>query len=615
MSGASIHPHPNRSLADRSHPRPQQLDSVLSALTHHRTSGSVLIRQNVLRPLPALLHKCGSSLRSSLDSVVPHLASALVDVDMGVRTLAAHALLELLTVVRASVVVPALLSRSVLSRSVRVREAVLLLLAHALHQRDPPPGEELPTACLKELGTLLKQLDDPMSLPAQASLSLIQEVAATNGGSFRPALAAAGAPVEIPRGASRLVLARLEEVERGVAPYLPPMHVAYPPPPAPPVPQPPTSAQRGGAGGAGAFPVGTSANAGHHHPPATPRHQHPPATPSSGRALPPHSEGGGRPSVGGFGGGGFGGGGGHGGAIMAGGGTSTLSQSMAAAITAAAEAAHPPSAAPPPSAVHHPFHAPSWAPASEPPPPPSPSPQLRSDAPSLPLHAQLPAHPGQAYAPSEDTLPPSLPDAVSAHTRRYSVGGGGAGGRRSLAAADDEFVAPPSPVRVGSAEEAGRELKELARELRQPQRQDGVWKERAAAMRRLHGLLLGTAPRLPTFGILFHTHMVEPLSLQLKDLRSKCVKLACDVIVEGARVRVPTLHSPLHSAFAQPLAQRLCTAPCTAPCTAQLHSSLAQPLAQRLCTGPLHRALHSAAAWRCWHASARPVLLTASDGF
>jgi hypothetical protein len=47
--------------------RAQELDSILSALTHHRTAGSVLVRQNVLRPLPALLHKCGSALRSSLE--------------------------------------------------------------------------------------------------------------------------------------------------------------------------------------------------------------------------------------------------------------------------------------------------------------------------------------------------------------------------------------------------------------------------------------------------------------------------------------------------------------------------------------------------------------------
>ena len=39
----------------------KHLDSMLAALTHPRTSGSAAIRQNVLRPLPALLHKCGSA--------------------------------------------------------------------------------------------------------------------------------------------------------------------------------------------------------------------------------------------------------------------------------------------------------------------------------------------------------------------------------------------------------------------------------------------------------------------------------------------------------------------------------------------------------------------------
>ena len=86
-----------------------------------------------------------------------------------------------------------------------------------------------------------------------------------------------------------------------------------------------------------------------------------------------------------------------------------------------------------------------------------------------------------------------------------------------------------------------KELRDIARELKQPIRQDGTWQDRAAAMRRLHGLLLGGAPqRLPSFAHLFHTHMIEPLSLQLKDLRSKCVKLACEVICEGARALGPS---------------------------------------------------------------------------
>ena len=77
----------------------QNLDSMLAALTHPRAAGSAAIRQNVLRPLPALLQKCGGTMRSSLDQVVPNVAERLVDADSGVRSLAARALLELLTVV------------------------------------------------------------------------------------------------------------------------------------------------------------------------------------------------------------------------------------------------------------------------------------------------------------------------------------------------------------------------------------------------------------------------------------------------------------------------------------------------------------------------------------
>ena len=141
----------------------QHLDSMLSALTHHRTCGSVLVRQNVLRPLPALLAKCGGSLRSSLEQVVPHLAERLVDVDLGVRTLAARALLALLGGARAHVVVPAMLDKRAIGRSVRVREAVLLLLAHALHARQGGPVDELAAACVGQLGPLLRILDEPAS--------------------------------------------------------------------------------------------------------------------------------------------------------------------------------------------------------------------------------------------------------------------------------------------------------------------------------------------------------------------------------------------------------------------------------------------------------------------
>ena len=198
---------------------------MLAALTHPRTSGNAVIRQNVLRPLPALLHKCGSTMRSSLDQVVPHLSERLVDVDAGVRSLASRALFELLTVVRASLVVPALLSRGVLGKSVRVREAVLTLLAHALKTREPPPGEELPAAVAREIATLLKCLDEPTSAQGAASLLLLQQLYALSPAAVRSGLVSGAKEAGVPRGAARHVLARIDEFERGVAPELPPLQV------------------------------------------------------------------------------------------------------------------------------------------------------------------------------------------------------------------------------------------------------------------------------------------------------------------------------------------------------------------------------------------------------
>ena len=482
---------------------PQHLDSMLSALTHHRTKDSIAIRRNVLLPLPALLHKCGSSLRNSLDQVTPHLAERLVDNDMGVRTLAARALFELLTVVRASLVVSSLLSRAVIGRSVRVREAVLLLLAHAVRQRKPPPGEELPAACLKELPTLLKHLDDPTTLPAQATLSLLQEVQATNIASFRSQLAAAATSVGIPRGAVRAVNGRLEEVERGTAPYLPPLHVAYPPPPPLPTPLAPSLSS-----------VSTVATPG--------------LQPSHAVATPTHA-----------GSSAYGGGGRTGGCSERHLPTPHSSASVAAELQHAAGQHHAASHQPPMSAAHHPFH-PHATPQTTHGPPTSPHAAYTHASP-LPTHAaapsNAPAAPTHAFPPlhASEASHGGPPSTASSRPER-----GERPERRSLAATDDEFLSAPSPVRLGGPEEAARELKDIARELRQPLRQDGVWQERAAAMRRLHGLLLGGAGRLPTFAHLFHVHMVEPLALQLKDLRSKCVKLACAVIIEAARTLGPT---------------------------------------------------------------------------
>ena len=59
----------------------QHVDSLLAVLTHPLAEGNVAIRQNVLRVLPTLLQRCGGSLRSSLDRVIPFLAERLVDSD------------------------------------------------------------------------------------------------------------------------------------------------------------------------------------------------------------------------------------------------------------------------------------------------------------------------------------------------------------------------------------------------------------------------------------------------------------------------------------------------------------------------------------------------------
>ena len=66
----------------------QHIDALLAALSHPLTEFNVAIRQNVLRVLPALLQRCGGSLRSSLDRVLPHLAERLVDADVQSRAYA-----------------------------------------------------------------------------------------------------------------------------------------------------------------------------------------------------------------------------------------------------------------------------------------------------------------------------------------------------------------------------------------------------------------------------------------------------------------------------------------------------------------------------------------------
>ena len=149
--------------------------------------------------------------------------------------------------------------------------------------------------------------------------------------------------------------------------------------------------------------------------------------------------------------------------------------------------------------------------------------------------AEAPATAGRAAATAAAAAAAVPPPSASAHPPPPPPPSGARHERRSVAAIDDEYLAPPSPVRVGGVEELSRELREIAKELRQPLRLDGVWQERAAAMRRLHGLIAGGASRLPPFANLLHSHLAEPLGMQLKDLRSKCVKLACEVLIAAAR--------------------------------------------------------------------------------
>ena len=111
----------------------KHIDALLAALNHPLTEANIAIRQNVLRVLPALLQRCGGSLRSSLDRVLPHLAERLVDNDPQSRAFAARALHELFANTRAPAAIGALLAPTVLTRGVRVREMVFIFLCDVLH--------------------------------------------------------------------------------------------------------------------------------------------------------------------------------------------------------------------------------------------------------------------------------------------------------------------------------------------------------------------------------------------------------------------------------------------------------------------------------------------------
>ena len=201
------------------------MDSVLAVLTHTVTLESVAIRRNIIAVVPTLLQRCGgSSLRASLEQLVPLMAERMVDTDPGVRDLSRAALIELLSVVRASAAVPALLAKSVLGRGTRTREAVLLLLVDALDPRQPTvAGSELATAFSKHLPTLMRLIEEVPSPSSQAVLDLLQQLYCSSAATeLRQLLTSRSTGPGVPRHALRVALGRLDEVDRGVAPAISP---------------------------------------------------------------------------------------------------------------------------------------------------------------------------------------------------------------------------------------------------------------------------------------------------------------------------------------------------------------------------------------------------------
>ena len=75
--------------------------------------------------------------------------------------------------VKASAAVEAIFAPGAFGRSVRVREALLLLMCDALRS-SPPPAAELARACIKQLNVIIRSLDDGTSPAAQAALALVQ---------------------------------------------------------------------------------------------------------------------------------------------------------------------------------------------------------------------------------------------------------------------------------------------------------------------------------------------------------------------------------------------------------------------------------------------------------
>lgn len=148
----------------------KHIDALLAALNHPLTESNVAIRQNVLRVLPALLQRCGGSLRSSLDRVLPHLAERLVDNDPQSRAFAARALHELFANTRAPAAIGALLAPTVLTRGVRVREMVFIFLCDVFHlTRGSVHADDLTLTLIPSLALALAQTRTQARIPTRCT--------------------------------------------------------------------------------------------------------------------------------------------------------------------------------------------------------------------------------------------------------------------------------------------------------------------------------------------------------------------------------------------------------------------------------------------------------------
>lgn len=443
--------------------RAQHMDSMLGCLKHPITEANATIRRNLLSAMPSFFQRCGgNSLHASLAQLVPPLVERLVDSDPPARELSRRALVELVALTRPAEAVGALLSKPVLGRGARTREALLLLLAELLHRRLPSSSELGLVLSRKEhLGTLLRLVDDLSSPTTQSVLAVVQQLHAAHlSADLRQQLAAAASASGLPRHSLRIALSRLDDVDRGLAPEPPTLSIQL---------QNSREMVAGRAQG------------------------------QSCREIPPHkasspASGSGRAEL-------------------------CASRSSLAGSPCCAHT-HRNSASPSTSETMAANGIGSGAASVN---------VSRSEG--LGLNGSRCEGIGLNGSRSEGVgLNGSRSDImnVSLHRCDSSEREGGRSGWRKSVGADIDFTRPPSPVKARSSEEAVRELREIARELRKPPREaDGVWQERAAAMRRLHGLLLGGSARLPHFSQQLHSLLVEPLRAQLKDLRSRCVRIAC----------------------------------------------------------------------------------------